>query len=80
MLSGSGHIISFILLYREYASLKGQRWKEQEAFRLECRRRRPPVQAIYPLELSEFPSFVNWLRTRVKTAQRARQVVHDDII
>jgi hypothetical protein len=68
------------LLYREYITARGRRWEEREAFRAQSRRRRPSRPVTYPPELSDLPSFADWLKARVLASEQDGVPLDQDVV
>ena len=67
-------------MYREYITARGRRWEEREAFRAQCRRRRPGRLVTYPPELSDLTSFADWLKARVEASERDSVPLDEDVV
>jgi hypothetical protein len=68
------------VLCREYITAKGRRWEEREAFRVQSRRRRPSRPVSYPPEMSDLPSFADWLKARVLEADDGSAGLEEDVL
>jgi hypothetical protein len=65
---------------KEYIEARTQRWEQRKSFRQQCRRSHPRRPVRYPVELSDFPPFTEWLTSAVTEAECSGHPVEHDVV